>query len=345
VRHLLYDDYSEGAHPAILDAIREANSGQEMGYGHDSHSALAARRIIGALGVDADVQFVSGGTQANLIGLAAMLRPHEGVVAAQTAHINVNETGAVEATGHKVITLPSADGKVTAAMIDEACALHTDEHTVKPRVVFLSQATERGTVYSVDELHALVDHAHRVGLLVYLDGARLAMAVAAWSPSMLHDLAALGVDVLYIGGTKNGGLFGEALVLCNPAIRTDFRYIMKQRGGLLAKGRAIGAQFARFFADDGLWLKLGADANASAHRLGTGLAAAGIELVQPVVTNQVFALLDDAVVEPLSRQFGFYVWERRGDGQSVVRLVCSWATPDEAVDEFIAAASPVAGSR
>ena len=204
---------------------------------------------------------------------------------------------------------------------------HEDEHTVRPRIVFVSQATELGTVYTRQELTDLVGHAHELGLLVHLDGARLAMACAAMSPAeTLAGIAATGVDILYIGGTKNGGLFGEAIAIINPDLRADFRYILKQRGGLLAKGRALGAQFARFFDGDRLWYELGANANRSAQELGAGLASRGIHLQAPQQTNQVFAVMPERLVAELENSYGFYRWGVADDGAPVVRLVCSWAT-------------------
>ncbi len=336
-RHLFFDDYSEGAHPAIIDAVRGGNDGQELGYGADNESATAADRIRRELGRDAAVHFVSGGTQANLVCLASVLRPHQGVIAATTAHINVHETGAVEATGHKIIAVPSDDGKLTPALIDEALATHQDEHSVLPRVVFISQATEAGTVYSRDELRAVIHHAKSSGLIAYVDGARLAMALAALDPpGTLSDIAACGAAMLYLGGTKNGGLAGEAVVILDENLRGDFRYHLKQRGALLAKGRLLGSQFARFFDDDGLWYSLGAKANASAARLAAGLIAAGCELMQPCQINQVFAIVPRPVIAALEQEYGFHVWKSWDDNRSVIRLVCSWATPDEEVDRFIA---------
>lgn len=334
-RLLFFDDYSEGAHPAVLDAIVAANVAQQLGYGADGHSALAARRIRVLLARDADIHLVAGGTQANIVCLSAMLRPFEGVVAPTTGHIAVHETGAIEATGHKVVTVTSPDGKLTPALVDAAMTTHRDEHTVMPRVVFLSQATEEGTMYSASELRAVIEHAHDRGLLVHLDGARLAMAVAAGGPS-LADIARMGPDTMYIGGTKNGALCGEAIAVINPDLRSNFRYLIKQRGALMAKGRLLGAQFARLFADDGLWETLGRHANAAAVRLAAGLIGCGVELVQPPVVNQIFAVLPDSVIAAVSTDLGFHVWSPGAAGSSIVRLVCSWATSDDAVDRAIA---------
>jgi threonine aldolase len=266
-----------------------------------------------------------------------MLRPHQGVIAPVSGHVAIHEAGAIEATGHKVITVVAPDGKLTPALIDEALTQHESEHTVMPRVVFLSQATECGTVYTGSELRAVADHARANGLYVYLDGARLATALACPEAEMtLADIAAAGVDMLYIGGTKNGALCGEAIVIVNRAIGEGFRYQMKQRGALLAKGRLLGLQFARLFDGDDLWFSLGAQANAQARRLGNRPRSLGVELHHPPVVNQVFAVLPAETAAALRADWGFYVWERRRDGRVLVRLICSWATPDGAVDAFLA---------
>jgi len=333
---LFYDDYSEGAHPALLEALARWNDDQQLAYGRDVHSMAAAERIAELVGRPVDVHFVAGGTQANQVCLAAILRPHQGVIAPVSGHIAIHEAGAIEATGHKIITVPAADGKLTPALIDEALLQHEGEHTVMPRAVFMSQATELGTVYSREELYAVARHAHANDLYVYLDGARLAMALASPEAGMtLADIADAGVDMLSIGGTKNGALCGEAIVVLDRTLGDGFRYQMKQRGALLAKARLFGVQFRRFFDEDGLWFALGARANAQARRLAGGLEALGVELQHPPVVNQVFAILASHVAEALNAEWGFYVWERLSGGRVVIRLVCSWATPDEAVDSFL----------
>jgi threonine aldolase len=334
--HLFYDDYSEGVHPALLDALVRCNDDQQAGYGRDAHSELAAERIAAHFQRPVDVHFVTGGTQANQICLAAMLRPHQGVIAPLSGHIAIHEAGAIEATGHKVLTVSSPDGKLTPRLIDEALTLHEGEHTVMPRAVFLSQATESGTVYTRSELNVVAQHARASGLYVYLDGARLAMALASPEADMtLADIADAGVDMLYLGGTKNGALCGEAIVIVNRVLGEGFRYQMKQRGALLAKGRLLGVQFTRFFGEDGLWLSLGARANAQARRLADGLESLGVELQHPPAVNQVFAILSSHVAEALSAEWGFYVWKRLPHGRVLVRLVCSWATPDDAIESLV----------
>ena len=336
-RTLLLDDYSEGAHPEILEAIAVANAGQELGYGEDSYCIRAAEAIRVAFGApEAAVHFVTGGTQANLTILGALLRPHEGVIAAMTAHINVHETGAVEATGHRIMAAVTPGSKLTASAIAQAAAQHQDEHTVKPGAIFISQATETGEVYTAAELDAVVASARSLGIPVVMDGARLAMATAAGAgaPS-LADLGSAGIDVFSVGGTKNGGLFGEAIVITNPVLAQDFRYHLKQRGALLAKGRALGAQFARFFAPDMLWLALAKHADEMARRLADGAASAGHTPVTPASSNQVFLRLTVAEADRLAHDWGFHRWGAPEDGSIVIRLVCSWATSPETVDRFL----------
>jgi threonine aldolase len=331
-----FDDYSEGAHPRVLDVLADSNLRQEPGYGHDGLTARAIELLRAAIGnASAAVHLVSGGTQTNLIALASMLRPFESVIAAESAHIAVHETGAIEATGHKVHVLPSRDGKLHADAIRACVAQHRDEHMVRPRVVFVSQPTELGTLYAARELEDVARACRELDLVLYLDGARLPAALASPACDLpLPRLAAL-VDAFYLGGTKNGALLGEALVLCNPALQEDFRFHLKQRGALLAKGRVLGAQFAALLEDD-LYLQLARHANAMAARLVQGLHAAGVKFLGEPVTNQVFPILPDRVVEALGREFGFHVWSRVDPAHSAIRLVTSWATPEWAVDALLA---------
>jgi len=335
-KYSFFNDYSEGAHPAILDLLARTNLAQEIGYGEDAFSQQAAELLKQAVGNPAvAVHFVSGGTQANLIVLAALLKPYESVIAARTAHIAVHEAGAIEATGHKINTVETADGKLTAAQIQEVVGQHSDEHMVKPRVVFISNSTEVGTAYTRGELTRLAEccRAHR--LYLYVDGARLGSAlVSAESDLTLPDLGRL-VDVFYIGGTKNGALIGEAIIINNPALQGDFRYHLKQRGALLAKGRLLGIQFVGLFTN-GLYFDLARHANAMASRLVAGLAAQGFRFLTNSTTNQIFPILPDALIARLQREYGFYVWSKADAGHSAIRLVTSWATPAERVAEFLA---------
>ncbi len=251
-------DYSEGAHEKVLERLIATNREQTQGYGTDHYSVQAKeliRRLCGRM--DADVHFLVGGTQANLTVISAGLRPYQGVIAADTGHINVHETGAIEACGHKILALPSSDGKITAGQVEACCKAHRDdgdrEHTVQPKMVYISQSTELGTVYSKEELEEMSETCKRNGLFLFMDGARLGYALAAAGNTMtLEDIARL-CDVFYIGGTKVGALFGEAVVITAPSLKEDFRYMIKQKGGMLAKGRLLGLQFLALL-EDGLYM-------------------------------------------------------------------------------------------
>lgn len=335
-KYSFFNDYAEGAHPAILELLAQTNRTQEAGYGEDTFSRQAAGLLTQAIGnPDAAVHFVSGGTQANLIVLAALLKPYESVIAARTAHIAVHEAGAIEATGHKIHTAETTDGKLTPALIREIVDQHTDEHMVKPRAVFISNSTEVGAVYRRSELAALAQCCRDHRLYLYLDGARLGSAlVSAESDLTLADLGRW-VDVFYIGGTKNGALLGEAIVINNPTLQGDFRFHLKQRGALLAKGRLLGLQFVGLFSAD-LYFELARHANAMALKLAHGLAEQGFRFLTRPATNQIFPILPDDLIVELQKSYGFYVWSKADVGQSAVRLVTSWATPEERVAEFLA---------
>lgn len=330
------NDYSEGAHPRILDAMIRTNLEGNFGYSNDPHSEQARQRIRNAIGrPDADVHLLVGGTQTNSTCLCAFLRPHEAAIAAVTGHICVHETGAIEATGHKCIAMPcDADGKLTPEAIRAACNAHSDEHMVKPRLVYISNTTETGGVYTTAELEALRAVCDELDLYLYLDGARLASALAAGGAS-LQDLARL-CDAFYIGGTKNGALFGEAVCILNPALKPDFRYIIKQRGGLLAKGWLLGIQFEELFADD-LYLKVGEHANNMALQLKQGIAALGYSFGSDSNSNQQFPILPNHVLAQLKNDFHWEVIGYPDDTHTQIRLVTSWATEQQAVDAFLAA--------
>ena len=329
------NDYSEGAHPAILQALAAENLCQNPGYGMDPHCAAAAARIRElARCPQADVHFLVGGTPCNLISLTAFLRPHQAAIAAQTGHIAVHESGSIEAAGHKVCTIDAPQGKLTGALVRRVAAEHTGEHMVQPKLVFVSDSTELGTIYTKAELTELRAVCNELGLYLYLDGARLASALTcAENDLTLADLAAL-TDAFYLGGTKNGMLMGEALVITNDALKADFRYIMKQRGGMLAKGWLIGMQFETLLQEN-LYFENARHANAMAARLRDGLAAAGCRFVAESPTNQIFPILPRAVQEVLAKEFGFELWGAGDEAFQPVRLVCSWATKQEDVDAFL----------
>ena len=329
------NDYGEGAHPRILAALAETNLNQTPGYGYDPYCEEATQLIRAQLkNDDAQVHFLAGGTQTNLVALTAFLRPHEAVISADTGHINVHETGAIEATGHKVIAIDASDGKLTPERILPVLRAHTDEHMVKPRLIYISNSTEVGTCYTKAELYALRDFCLAHGLLLFMDGARLGSALCC-SDLNLPDIGAL-TDAFYIGGTKNGALLGEALVIMNLPLASDIRYIVKQRGGMLAKGRVLGLQFRELFRD-GLYFELAAHANSMSNMLRERIRRAGFAFFSDSVSNQVFPIFPDELVQKLSGQFRFEVWGKPDDAHTCIRLVCSWATQQEAVDAFLRA--------
>ncbi|WP_311239010.1 MULTISPECIES: aminotransferase class I/II-fold pyridoxal phosphate-dependent enzyme [unclassified Xanthomonas] len=330
------NDYSEGAHPRVLQALARASAEQNGGYGTDRHSERAAALIRNAIAQpQAAVQLLVGGTQTNLIAISAFLRPHQAVIAVEAGHIATHETGAIEATGHKVLTVPALHDKLTPALIAPVLEVHSNEHMVQPRLVYISNSTESGTIYTRAELDALSRFCRAHDLLLYLDGARLGAALTANGNDLdLPTIAAL-TDAFYIGGTKNGALLGEALVVIHPALQADLRYLIKQRGALLAKGMVLGAQFATLF-EDGLFFALAAHANAMAQRLRAGLLAAGAEFTSDSPTNQQFIAVTAQQAEQIAQRYDFERWETRDDGRLVIRFVTSWATTTDAVDRLCA---------
>jgi threonine aldolase len=336
-KHLFFDDYSEGAHPRILEALQRTNLQQEPGYVMDSFAVEATRLIRERFaGPEADVHFVASGTQANLCVLSAMLKPYESVIAADSGHINQHEAGAIEATGHKINIVKGEDGKVRPDEIQDVVEMHNFDQMVVPRAVYISQSTELGTVYTAAELRLLSTKCKEHGLYLYLDGARLGAALCAEGGDL--DAATLAglVDVFYVGGTKNGALIGEAIVIMNPELKDHFRYNLRQRGGLLAKGRAVSLQFQELFRDN-LYFDIAQHANTLAQQLATGIKASGYRLLVDSPTNQVFPVFPNQVIERLQQDYGFHIWEKFDEQHSVVRLVTSWATAETDVSEFLSA--------
>lgn len=329
------NDYSEGAHPAILEALARDNEVQEPGYGEDGSSQRAAELIrLSCQTPHAEVHLVSGGTQANLVVCCALLKPYESIIAAETGHICVHETGAIEATGHKIHHLPHHNGRITPDQIRDLVQTHVGEHMVRPRLVYLSQSTELGTVYSRKDLTAISQTCRELQLYLFLDGARLGSALTSGASDLsLADIAQL-VDALYIGGTKNGALFGEAIVLCSPLLFPFFRHHLKQRGALLAKSRVLGAQFEALFTN-GLFMTLGQHANRMAMALTSGIRELGFRFAYEPTTNQIFPIFPKPIVTELSSNFSFYVWSPYDTDSDVVRLVTSWATTEASVEAFI----------
>ena len=333
-------DYTEGCHERILKRMTETNLEQTPGYGTDHHCANAARYIKQACGrEDLDVHFLVGGTQTNLTLIDAALRPHQGAVCAESGHIHIHETGAVEATGHKCLTLPSSDGKITAEQVANLVHLHrideSMEHTVQPGLVYISNPTEYGTIYSKAELERLSAVCRENGLFLFLDGARLGYGLRCRENDVtLADLANL-CDAFYIGGTKVGALFGEALVLTHPALKRDFRYLIKQHGGMLAKGRLLGVQFDALMEDD-LYFHIAAHADRLADRMREKFQSLGVPFLVESTTNQLFPILSDAILEKLAGKYVFCEQERVDETHRAVRFCTSWATSEENVEALCA---------
>ena len=333
---LFHNDYSEGCHEKVLAALVKTNMEQTPGYSEDAYCARAAGKIRKCCGrEDLAVHFLVGGTQANLTVIAAGLRPHQGVLGADSAHVNVHETGAIEATGHKVLYLPSVEGKINAKQVSDYMAAHwadpSFEHTVQPGMVYISSPTEWGTLYSKAELEELSRVCRENGLYLFLDGARMGYGLMAPENDVtLADLANL-CDVFYIGGTKVGALFGEAVVISNPALARDFRYVMKQRGGMLAKGRLLGVQFDALFEDD-LYFKVSAHADAMAEKLRDTFSRLGYSFFMPPQTNQLFPILPARVREYLGKTYTFIEMDQIDEDNRVCRFCTSWATKEENVD-------------
>jgi len=333
------NDYTEGAHKRILKRIVETNEKQTPGYGMDEHCEKARDYIRKACDIEnADIHFLVGGTQANTTIIASILRPHQGAVAAITGHIAVHETGAIEATGHKVLTLPSDDGKIQADQVKELYDVHWNdvahEHMVQPGLVYISHPTENGTTYSKSELEELRKVCQECGLPLVMDGARLGYGLASKDSDLsLADIARL-CDVFYIGGTKIGALFGEAVVIINDDLKKDFRYLIKQKGGLLAKGRLLGIQFETLF-EDGLYYEISNHAVEMAMMIREAFVEKGVPLRYDSKTNQQFPILPNDVLMKLGEKYSFSFWEKIDATHSVVRFCTSWATKKENVEMLI----------
>ncbi len=329
------DDYSEGAHPRILAALAEHNLESNPGYGLDRHSARAADLIRKeAADPSAEIHFLAGGTQANSAVIASALRPYQAVIAASTGHINVHETGAAEASGHKVLTAESADGKLNPSMIRDILSSHTDEHMVQPKMVYISDSTETGTIYTREELAALYHFCGQNGLYLFLDGARLGAALASPENDLtIADVAAL-TDIFYIGGTKNGALLGEALVIINDELKPGFRFLMKQRGAMLAKGWILGIQFEELF-QDGLYYRLAAQARESAETIQRALEKLGYEFAYPPQTNQLFPIVPDPLAARLEAEFGCHPDRHLADNRTSIRIVTSWASTEAGIRSLL----------
>lgn len=333
-------DYTAGAHQEVMDALVRTNMEHTVGYGNDSYTAEARDMIREAVGIpDAEVMFLVGGTQTNATAIDGILRRHEGVLAAASGHIAVHESGAIEASGHKVLTLPERDGKVRSEDVDNYIrsfyADDTYQHMVAPGMLYISQPTEFGTIYSLEELKALSAVCHRHNIPLYIDGARMAYGLKAEGAEFtLRDIARLA-DVFYIGGTKCGTLFGEALVVTNRELLKNLFPLVKQHGALLAKGRLLGVQFGALFRD-GLYERIGKEAVRLALKIREAFREAGYKVVIESPTNQQFFQLPNDVIDRLRESIAFDYWGPRGERESVVRFVTSWSTTEQDVDMLIA---------
>ena len=333
-------DYGEGAHPRVMELLVKSNLEQAPGYGED-HYCDTARALIreACHAPEADVHFLVGGTQANFVVIESALRPWQGVLCAENGHINVHETGAVEATGHKVLALPAREGKISASQIRRACAEHaadaSHEHMVQPGMVYLSAPTEFGTLYTKAELEDISLACRELSLALFVDGARMGYGLMSEKNDLtLADYARL-CDVFTIGGTKVGALFGEAVVISSPLLKKDFRYLMKQRGAMLAKGRLLGVQFTALFRDD-LYFKMAEQADMLAMRLRRAFLDKGWDLLFDSFTNQQFPVVPDEALEKLGRTYAFSFWQKVDEKRSAVRFCTSWATTEDAVNRLIA---------
>lgn len=330
------NDYSEGCHPKILESLLLYNNDQQAGYGEDEYSLKAKIAIKEKLcNQDASVYFVSGGTQANLIMISSVLKPYQCVISASAGHILNNETGAIEATGHKIISIEKEDGKLSSTDIQPVLESHKNiPHQVMPKLVYISNSTELGTVYSKKELEELSAFCKNHNLYLFMDGARLGHALTSqFSDLNLQDLSIL-TDAFYLGGTKNGALIGEAIVINNKVLQEDFAFNIKQKGALLAKGRLLGIQFLELMKDN-LYFELAQHANLQAMKIKSALLSKGIKFLSETFTNQIFPILDHKLIEILSEKFEFYIWKNIDDNSSAIRLITSWNTGDKAVEDFI----------
>lgn len=330
------NDYSEGCHPNILEALLHSNNNQQAGYGEDEYSLKAKDLIKEKINNhNADVYFVSGGTQANLIVISSILRPYQCAVSASTGHILNNETGAIEATGHKILSIETEDGKLKPTDIQTVLNSHRNiPHQVMPKLVYISNSTELGTIYQKQELEELSDFCRKNNLYLFMDGARLGHAITSEiSDLSLEDIAKL-TDVFYLGGTKNGALIGEAIIINNTSLQEDFAFNIKQKGALLAKGRLLGVQFLELMKND-LYFDLAKHANQQAMKIKNTLLEKGTVFLSDTYTNQIFPVLSHDIIEILSEKFEFYVWKNIDEKSSAIRLITSWNTDDEAIQDFI----------
>ena len=329
------NDYSEGAHQKILDKLVETNLEQTIGYGQDPYTEKAKVALKNKINKqNVDIHFIPAGTQTNIVAISSFLKSYEAVISAETGHINVHETGAIEHAGHKVLTAKTEDGKLTVPDIVRILDSHSSEHMVKPAMVYISNPTELGTIYSKEELENLYAFCQEKGLLLYLDGARLANALTSKSNDLTLETIANNIHCFYVGGTKNGALFGEALVIVKDELKENFRYYIKQNGALLAKGRLLGIQFLTLFTDH-LYEENGAHANAMAEILRIGIKELGYEFLSESDTNQIFPIFPNTILDQLAKEYGYETQMEVDDTHTCIRLVTSWATIEDEAHNFV----------
>ena len=335
-KYSFLDDYSEGCHPNILNKLIETNLIQQTAYGFDEYSFKAKELISNKLNnQESEIFFVTGGTQANLIIVSSLLRSHEAIISVDSGHILGREAGALEATGHKIISMSSKQGKLDINLIQQALDNHSlVPHMVKPKLVYISNATEIGTIYTKKELDEISKFCKKNKLYLFLDGARLGAALCSkYNDLTLEDISSL-TDIFTMGATKNGALFGEAIIINNPNLAEDFNINIKQRGALLAKGRTLGIQFLELFKDD-LYFDLAKTANDFALKISDTFMQKGYRLLDKTQTNQIFLILPNDLIQKLEEKFSFYVWEKYDEKHSVVRIVTSWITDKNKINELI----------
>lgn len=326
-------DNNAGVHPRIMQAMIEANTGHCKAYGDDIYTERATGLFKELFGRDCEVFFVFNGTGANVLSLQALTQPYHAIICADTAHIHVDECGAPERfTGCKLYSNPTKDGKLTIPDIQKYLHLKGSEHHAQPKVVSITQSTEMGTAYSVEELSEIASFTHKHDMFLHVDGARIANALACLNISAREMVKDTGVDILSFGGTKNGMMYGEAIVILNPALAANFKYIRKQGMQLASKMRYISAQFEAYLNND-LWLENARHSNRMAEILSREVLSLGIEITQKVQANEIFAILPGKVIEKLQQEFSFYTWD---ETRSEVRWVCSWDTTEENIRQFVA---------
>lgn len=330
------NDYSEGCHPNILQALLQSNLDQQAGYGEDKYSLQAKELIKEKIkNPNSDIYFVSGGTQANLIVISSILRPYQCAISASTGHILNNETGAIEATGHKILNIETEDGKLRPSDIVPVLENHQNvPHQVMPKLVYISNSTELGTIYNAKELEELSIFCKQNGLYLFMDGARLGHGLTSEISDLTLEKVAELTDIFYLGGTKNGALIGEAIVINNQELKQDFGFSIKQKGALLAKGRLLGIQFLELMKND-LYFDLAKHANQQAMKIKNAMQEKGIQFLSDTYTNQIFPILNNDLIQVLSEKFEFYVWKKIDEDKSAIRLITSWNTGDEPIKNFI----------